>query len=102
MTCIVGFVDKEKGITYLGGDSLASDGWTGQIIKERKVFKLLDTSNAILGFSGSVRDLNLLQYAENLIDFLSLSTFNYLPLSLICYGVYSLNSITSSFSVLIM
>ena len=23
MTCIVGFTDKEKGITYIGGDSLA-------------------------------------------------------------------------------
>ncbi len=66
MTCIVGFIDK--GVTFLGGDSLASDSYNGNTILQKKVLKLRNSKNAIIGFSGSVRDLNLLQYAENLID----------------------------------
>ncbi len=66
MTCIVGLLDN--GVTYIGGDSCASGGWREQILQQKKVFKLNDTPNAILGFSGTIRDLNLLQYAENLID----------------------------------
>jgi len=62
----VGLIDK--GITYLGGDSLASSSYDGNTILQKKVFKLRNVKNAILGFSGSVRDLNILQYAENLID----------------------------------
>jgi ATP-dependent protease HslVU (ClpYQ) peptidase subunit len=66
MTCIVGLIDGET--TYLGADSCASGGWREQILLQKKIFKLNDTPNAILGFSGSIRDLNLLQYAEDLID----------------------------------
>lgn len=66
MTCIIGLT--ENGVTWMGGDSLATSWYDGDVIQERKIFKLLDTSNAILGFSGSVRDLNILHYAENLID----------------------------------
>jgi len=68
MTCIIGFTDKENGITYLGGDSCASGGFTKSTINQKKIFKLKDTNNAILGFSGNVRDLNLLQYATGFID----------------------------------
>lgn len=68
MTCIVGFTDKEKSITYMGGDSCASNCFSKNIINQNKVFKIQDTKNAILGFSGSVRDLNLLRYATGLID----------------------------------
>lgn len=68
MTCIVGIKDEKTGIVYMGGDSLASNNYTENVINQRKVFKLNDTENAILGFSGMVRDLNLLRYAENLLD----------------------------------
>lgn len=68
MTVIVGYVDQKNGITYLGGDSLASNSCYKEVIKQRKVFKSNDSKNMIIGFSGSIRDLNLLAYAENLID----------------------------------
>lgn len=68
MTAIIGFTDVKNGITYLGGDSYASSRYSGDTINQKKVFRLIDTENVILGFSGSVRDLNLLTYAENLID----------------------------------
>lgn len=66
MTCIVGLLDN--GVTYMGGDSCASNDWITTSIKQKKVFKLQDTNNAIIGFSGAMRDLNLLQYATGLID----------------------------------
>lgn len=68
MTCIIGFSDKENGITYMGGDSCASSNMLKQTINQRKVFKSLDSKNMIIGFSGMVRDLNLLTYSKNLID----------------------------------
>jgi|SRR3712207_4477847 len=68
MTCIVGFIDKKNGVAYIGGDSCASN-WIGKSnIEQKKVFKLKDTNNAIIGFSGSIRDLNILTYATGLID----------------------------------
>lgn len=68
MTCIVGLIDKENGITYIGGDSCAST-WASKItLEQRKVFKLKDTDNALMGFSGTVRDLDLIRYATGLID----------------------------------
>jgi len=68
MTCVIGLLDKENDCVYMGGDSCASTSYLEQTLFQRKVFKSIDTSNAIMGFSGSVRDLNLLTYAENLID----------------------------------
>jgi ATP-dependent protease HslVU (ClpYQ) peptidase subunit len=68
MTSIVGYIDRENGITYLGGDSLASNSYYKEVIKQRKVFKSNDSKNMIIGFSGALRDLDLLTYAENLID----------------------------------
>lgn len=34
MTCIVGFTNREAGITYIGGDSLGSNGYSG-VLKKR-------------------------------------------------------------------
>lgn len=66
MTCIIGVIDK--GITYIGGDSLGSNGYNGTVRKDKKVFKLKDTSNAILGYASSFRMGQLLTYATGLID----------------------------------
>lgn len=66
MTCIVGLVDN--GITYIGGDSLGSNTYTKTVRRDRKVFKLKDTSNAILGYTSSFRMGQLLMYASGLID----------------------------------
>lgn len=68
MTCIVGLIDKEKGITYLGGDSLGSNGYSGVLRKDKKVFKLKDTKNVAIGYTSSFRMGQLLNYATGLID----------------------------------
>ncbi len=57
MTCIVGLVEDKK--VYMGGDSMVT-GYVTQIMTFRKVFK---HNNCIIGYSGSVRMCNLLQYA---------------------------------------
>lgn len=66
MTCIVGLVDN--GITYIGGDSLGSNGYTKTVRRDKKIFKLKDTPNAILGYTSSFRMGQLLMYATGLID----------------------------------
>jgi ATP-dependent protease HslVU (ClpYQ) peptidase subunit len=72
MTVIVGMIDKENGVTYLGGDSLGSNGYSKTVRNDKKVFKLKDTPNAILGYTSSFRMGQLLMYANNLIDELSI------------------------------
>lgn len=66
MTCIVGLI--ENGITYIGGDSCGSNGYSKTIRTDKKVFKLKDTPNAILGYTSSFRMGQLLMYATDLID----------------------------------
>lgn len=66
MTCIVGLV--HDGVTYIGGDSLGSNGYTKVVREDKKVFKLKDTKNAVLGFTSSYRMGQLLMYAHGLID----------------------------------
>lgn len=57
MTCIVGLVEDKK--VYMGGDSTVT-GYVSQTMTLRKVFK---HQNCLIGYSGSVRMCNLLQYA---------------------------------------
>lgn len=66
MTCIVGLVDN--GVVYIGADSLGSNGYTKTVRNDRKVFKLKNGDNSILGFTTSFRMGQLLMYADNLID----------------------------------
>jgi ATP-dependent protease HslVU (ClpYQ) peptidase subunit len=66
MTCIIGLT--ENGVTWLGADSCGSNGYDKTIRKDRKVFKLKDTPNAIAGYTSSFRMGQLLMYANNLID----------------------------------
>jgi len=66
MTCIIGL--KHNGVTYIGGDSLGSNGYTKTLRSDKKVFKLQDTNNAILGYTSSFRMGQLLMYATDLID----------------------------------
>lgn len=66
MTCIVGLT--HNGVTYIGADSLGSNTYTKTVRKDKKVFKLKDTENAVLGFTSSYRMGQLLMYASNLID----------------------------------
>jgi len=66
MTCIVGLV--HNGVTYIGADSLGSNSYMKTVRKDKKVFKLKDTPNAIVGFTSSYRMGQLLMYATGLID----------------------------------
>jgi len=66
MTCIVGLM--HDGIVYMGADSMASNGYTRAIRKDKKVFKLKSTKGALAGFTTSFRMGQLLMYADNLID----------------------------------
>lgn len=70
MTCIIGFV--ENGITYLGGDSLGSDGFSKTIVKQPKVFHSKDTKEIIMGYTTSFRMGQLLQNSKGLFDELSI------------------------------
>lgn len=65
MTCIVGLV--ENGVAWLGADSCGSNGYDKTIRKDKKIFKLKDTS-AIIGYTSSFRMGQLLMYSNNLID----------------------------------
>lgn len=76
MTCIVGFTDKEKGITYLGGDSLGSNGYSGMLNKQHKVFHAQDSKNIVMGYTSSFRMGQLLMFGEGLFDELSLNKNN--------------------------
>lgn len=66
MTCIVGLV--HEGITYIGGDSMGSNGYSYTIRKDPKVFKLKDSNNAIIGYTSSFRMGQILMYATGLLD----------------------------------
>ena len=66
MTCIVGLV--HDGVTYIGGDSLGSNGYSGTVRKDMKVFHLKDVANTVLGYTSSFRMGQLLMYAKGLID----------------------------------
>jgi len=60
MTCIVGYIDKNKDV-YIGGDSAGTDiHYNSRIRKDAKVFKIAD--DIIIGGTGSFRMLQLLRF----------------------------------------
>ena len=70
MTCIVGLIHKET--VYMGGDSLGSNGNTGNIYKNKKIFKLKDSPEILVGYTASYRMGQLLQYSSGLFEELAL------------------------------
>jgi ATP-dependent protease HslVU (ClpYQ) peptidase subunit len=66
LTCIVGLV--HEGVTYIGGDSLGSNGHSKTVRNDKKVFHLKDINNAIAGYTSSFRMGQLLMYGKGLID----------------------------------
>jgi hypothetical protein len=72
MTCIVGLFDEKENCVYIGGDSLGSNLYSKTVRLDRKVFKLKNTPNAILGYTSSYRMGQLLMYATDLIDELAI------------------------------
>jgi ATP-dependent protease HslVU (ClpYQ) peptidase subunit len=57
MTLIIGYVDKEK--SYIASDSMGSNGYTGAIYKNKKVFRI--GTEILAGGCGSYKELQLLE-----------------------------------------
>lgn len=57
MTCIVGIAKDGK--VYMGCDSITSNGYTREITKRSKVFRV---GEFLIGTCGSIRMANILQY----------------------------------------
>ena len=49
MTCIVGFTDKKNNVTWMGGDSLGSDGYSQAVNLAGKVFHNDILNNVVIG-----------------------------------------------------
>ncbi|MCM3387205.1 hypothetical protein M3649_03550 [Ureibacillus chungkukjangi] len=64
MTCIVGLL--HNGVTYMGCDSLASNGHFKDIRNDKKMFK--PDKRSIIGFTSSYRMGQLLMHEDNLFD----------------------------------
>ena len=68
MTCIIGFTDKEHGVSWIGGDSLGSNGYTKSSELSAKVFRNELFKNVLIGGTTTFLHLDLLRYSEDLFD----------------------------------
>ena len=68
MTCVVGFTDREKNVSWIGADSLGSNGYTKAAEMPSKVFKNETFPNVLMGGTTTFRHLDLLKYSTNLFD----------------------------------
>lgn len=68
MTCIIGFTDRENNISWIGGDSLGSDGYIKATEMPSKVFRNETFTNVLIGGTTTFRHLDLLKYSESLFD----------------------------------
>jgi len=62
MTCVIGFIDRENKILHMIGDSLGSNGYTGEGQKVPKIFRSRDSENILIGSAGSFRQSDILMY----------------------------------------
>ncbi len=70
MTCIAGIKDKDR--VWIGADSFGSTNSYGIVYNNKKVFKLKDNKNMLIGYTTSFRMGDLLEYSKGLIDEMSL------------------------------
>lgn len=68
LTCIIGFTDRENNISWIGGDSLGSDGYIKATEMPSKVFRNETFTNVLIGGTTTFRHLDLLKYSESLFD----------------------------------
>lgn len=66
MTCIVGFTDKKNNTTWIGADSLGSNGYTQAVESNPKVFRNSTLKNVVMGSTSTFRHIDLLKYSKNL------------------------------------
>ena len=71
MTCVIAIKDVENNCILMGADSCVSSGMRERIMSNQKIFVLNNTENALIGMSGTLRDINLMKYsfAVNKNDF---------------------------------
>lgn len=69
MTCVIAYKDNNK--VYIGADSLSSSQQTMERIprRDRKVFRLKDREDILIGFCGSYRMGQLLQSQPGLLQY---------------------------------
>lgn len=68
MTCVIGFTDRKSGVSWIGGDSLGSDGYVKSAEMPAKVFRNEMLRNVLIGGTTTFRHLDLLKYSEDLFD----------------------------------
>ena len=68
MTCIIGFADKKNDVSWIGGDSLSSNGYTKEIQNASKIFRNDIFKDVLMGGTTSFRHLDLLKYSDKLFD----------------------------------
>lgn len=68
MTCIIGFTDKKNNISWIGGDSLGSNGYTKSTEVPAKVFRNETFKNVLIGGTTTFRHLDLLKYSDTIFD----------------------------------
>lgn len=76
MTCIVGLVAKKR--VYLGCDSCGSDEISKIQRSDSKIFRVCGNPKALIGFAGSFRTGQVLQYSERLIEPKALCNHKYI------------------------
>lgn len=68
MTCIIGFTDRQNAVSWIGGDSLGSDGYVKSAELPAKVFRNDTFKNVLIGGTTTFRHLDLLKYSKDLFD----------------------------------
>lgn len=66
MTAIVGFTDKKNKVTWIGSDSLGSNGFSKAVQSNPKCFHNYTLENVIMGSTSTFRHIDLLKYSDNL------------------------------------
>jgi len=62
MTCIIGFIDKKNKTLHMIGDSLGSNGYTGDTQKNPKICRSKDSDGILLGSTSTFRQIDILKY----------------------------------------
>lgn len=66
MTCIIGFIDKKEKCTWIGCDSLGSNGYTKAVESQAKAFHHNVFKNIVMGSTSTFRHIDLLKYSDTL------------------------------------
>lgn len=68
MSCIIGFTDHKNNVSWMGCDSLGSNGYTKATELSSKAFRNEIFKNVLIGGTTTFRHLDLLRYSDELFD----------------------------------